>query len=103
MNPADTVTWETTVETWRFPLDERQRLRLEDCTIKHCVPEDEDHVAIIAISPEHVKNPDLFLSRPLDVSDEIDLRFYIDGEPFHIRFGSMPADVFANLSEHDGW
>lgn len=101
MKPIDTVTWDTDVETWQFPLNKKQRSMLEDCVVK-C----DGNVAIIAISPEHEKEPDLFLSRPVDVEDDTDLKFYVTemgNEPFNIRFGSMPADVFAGLREHDGW
>lgn len=101
MKPADTVTWDTDVETWQFPLDEKQKARLTDCRVPDS---DDDTIAIVAIAPVDMGDPDLFLSRPLDVNDEEDLKFYVSNEDsFCIRFGTMPSDVFVNLPEHDGW
>jgi len=99
MNPADTVTWDTDVETWQFPLDERQRLMLATC---HAFCDDQK-VPIVGVAPKEYGQPDLLMALPVNLAD---LKSYFcdeQDEPFIIRFGRMPLKVLMTLREHDGW
>ena len=99
MKPADTVTWETEVETWQFPLDEKQRLMLTTCR----AVSDDKNVAIVGVAPQGYKQPDLLMALPVNLAD---LKCYFcdeQDEPFIVRFGRMPLSVLMSLREHDGW
>ena len=98
MKTLETIIWDSHLHTWHFPLDEDQLLPLT----KHYEPVD-GYVAIVAVAPFDYDAPDLILPLPVSIPD---LRAYFnDGsdQPFIIRFGRMPAEVLANLREHDGW
>ena len=99
MKPADTVTWETEVETWQFPLSHKQELRLATC---HAFCDDKK-VAIVGVAPQGYKQPDLLMALPVNLADLKSYFYDAEDEPFIVRFGRMPLNVLMNLREHDGW
>lgn len=98
MKSLETIIWDGPVQTWQFPLNDNQRLMLST----HHASVD-GYVAIAAVAPDYYEAPDLILSLPTSIPD-LKVNFYEEqDEPFIIRFGRMPAEVLANLREHDGW
>lgn len=99
MKAFETILWDTDIQTWQFPLDHNQELRLSTCHA--CV--DDGYVAIAAVAPFDHKEPKLILSRPVSIPD-LKVEFFDErDEPFIIRFGRMPLSVLMTLREHDGW
>lgn len=98
MKALETIIWDSHIHTWQFPLDQEQLLPL---TTHHEAVD--GYVAIVAVAPFEYDAPDYILRLPVSIPDLRAEFFDERDEPFIIRFGRMPAEVLANLREHDGW